>query len=103
LYVYSINLKHINNMSRKELVAAATAAGIKKANNIKSTELEKLISKTKTVTMESVTQGGRRGRPVVTGSVRQSRLAARAERAAMNGGIVKRGRPAVKKDEAVTA
>jgi hypothetical protein len=103
LYVYSINLKHINNMSRKELVAAATAAGIKKANNIKSTELEHLISKTKTVTMESVTQGGRRGRPVVTGSARQSRLAARAERAAMNGGIVKRGRPAVKKDEAVAA
>lgn len=90
-------------MSRKELVAAAIAAGIKKANNIKSVELEQMISKTKIVTMESVTQSGRRGRPVKTGSARQSRLAARAERAAMNGGIVKRGRPAVKKDEAVAA
>lgn len=53
------------------------------------------------VTMDQVTKSGRRGRPVKTGSARQARLTARAERAAMNGGIVKRGRPAVKKDEVV--
>lgn len=35
-----------------------------------------------------------RGRPVVADSERQKRLAARAERAAANGGEVKRGRPA---------
>jgi hypothetical protein len=41
------------------------------------------------------------GRPIVEGSARQARLAARAERAAVNGGIVKRGRPAkVKETEA---
>jgi hypothetical protein len=35
-----------------------------------------------------------KGRPVVEGSARQARLAARAARAAANGGTVKRGRPA---------
>jgi len=42
---------------------------------------------------------GRKGRPVVENSARQARLAARAMRAAANGGVVKRGRPATKKVE----
>ena len=42
---------------------------------------------------------GRKGRPVVENSARQARLAARATRAAANGGVVKRGRPATKKVE----
>ena len=41
------------------------------------------------------------GRPIVEGSARQARLAARAERAAANGGIVKRGRPAKPKADQV--
>ena len=43
------------------------------------------------------------GRPIVEGSARQARLAARAERAAANGGTVKRGRPAKPKVEQATA
>lgn len=43
------------------------------------------------------------GRPIVEGSARQARLAARAERAAANGGTVKRGRPAKPKAEHATA
>jgi hypothetical protein len=43
---------------------------------------------------------GKRGRPVVEGSARQLREAARAERIAANGGVVKRGRPAKAKVEA---
>jgi len=42
------------------------------------------------------------GRTIVEGSARQARLAARAERAAANGGIVKRGRPAKPKADQVT-
>ena len=45
----------------------------------------------------------KKGRPVVTGSARQARLAARAQRAAANGGVVKRGRPATKKIESAGA
>jgi len=40
-----------------------------------------------------------KGRPVVEGSARQARLAARAARVAANGGTVKRGRPAKPKAE----
>ena len=43
------------------------------------------------------------GRPIVEGSARQARLAAHAERAAANGGTVKRGRPAKPKAEQATA
>lgn len=42
------------------------------------------------------------GRPIVEGSARQARLAARAERVAANGGTVKRGRPAKPKADQVT-
>ena len=42
------------------------------------------------------------GRPIVEGSARQARLAARAERAVANGGTVKRGRPAKPKAEQAT-
>ena len=67
-------------MSRKELVAAATAAGIKKASTIKSAELEKMLN------------GKRRGRPIVEGSKRQAVLAMRDEKR-KNGIEIKRGRP----------
>lgn len=40
-----------------------------------------------------------KGRPVVEGSARQARLAARAARVAANGGTVKRGRPSKPKAE----
>ena len=44
-----------------------------------------------------------KGRPVVEGSARQARLAARAARAAANGGTIKRGRPAKAKDTEAAA
>jgi hypothetical protein len=40
-----------------------------------------------------------KGRPVVATSKRQQRLAEKAARAAVNGGVVKRGRPSTKKVE----
>lgn len=40
-----------------------------------------------------------KGRPVVATSKRQQRLAEKAARAAANGGVVKRGRPATTKVE----
>jgi len=40
-----------------------------------------------------------KGRPVVATSKRQQRLAEKAARAAINGGVVKRGRPSTKKVE----
>ncbi len=83
-------------MSRQELVAAATAAGIAKASSTKSADLEAALKKMKATKKES---SGKRGRPTVEGSARQARLAARAERAAANGGVVKRGRPAKAKVE----
>ena len=108
-------------MSRQELVAAATAAGIAKASSTKTVELEeklaKMSAKTK-VKKESTGKKGRpvnpdskrqaklaapktgkRGRPTVEGSARQLREAAKAARAAANGGVVKRGRPAQPKVE----
>ena len=106
-YIYII-IKNINTMNRQELVATATKAGIKKASTIKSVVLEEMIAefnknnnlKIKIKVMEP--EGTKRkGRPVVEGSARQARLAARAARAEANGGIVKRGRPAkVKETEA---
>jgi len=44
-----------------------------------------------------------KGRPVTEGSARQKRLAERAARAQANGGVIKRGRPAVKKVDAPAA
>jgi hypothetical protein len=95
-------------MNRQELVLTASKAGIKKASTIKSNVLEQMIAefnnnnnnlKIKIMNPETTTK--QKGRPVVEGSARQARLAARAERAAVNGGIVKRGRPAkVKETEA---
>ena len=95
-------------MNRQELVATATKAGIKKASTIKSVVLEEMIAKfnkqnnlkIKVMEPEGTKQ---RGRPVVEGSARQARLAARAERAAANGGIVKRGRPAKAKETEAAA
>lgn len=100
-------------MSRSELVAAATAAGIKNASRTKSAELEAALAKAKVskrgrpVNPDSARQAklankgtGKRGRPVVADSARQKREAAKAERAAANGGVVKRGRPAQPKTEA---
>jgi hypothetical protein len=94
-------------MNRQELVLTASKAGIKKASTIKSTTLEQMIAefnnnnnlKIKVMNPETTTK--QKGRPVVEGSARQARLAARAARAAQNGGIVRRGRPAkVKETEA---
>ena len=106
-------------MSRQELVAAATAAGIAKASSTKTVELEeklaKMSAKTKVggsgkkgrpVNPDSKRQAklaapktGKKGRPVVEGSARQLREAAKAARAEANGGTVKRGRPAQPKTE----
>jgi hypothetical protein len=91
----------MKNMSRAELVATATKLGIKKASTVKSVDLENLIQQSKQVKKMSKSEStGKRGRPVVEGSARQLREAARAERIAANGGVVKRGRPAKAKVEA---
>lgn len=89
----------MKNMSRAELVATAAKLGIKKASTVKSVDLEQLIQKSKTK-MSKPESTGKRGRPVVEGSARQLREAARAARIAANGGVVKRGRPAKAKVEA---
>jgi hypothetical protein len=88
-----------NIMSRSELVATATKLGIKKASTVKSVDLEKLINQSKSKMSKSESTG-KRGRPIVEGSARQLREAARAARIAANGGVVKRGRPAKDKAEA---
>jgi hypothetical protein len=86
-------------MSRSELVAAATAAGIAKASSTKSADLEKALAETTKVKATKTKGTGKKGRPIVEGSARQLREAAKAERAAANGGIVRRGRPAKAKAE----
>jgi hypothetical protein len=83
-------------MTRSELIAAAKAAGIKNASRTSSAELEKALAN---VGKAKVSTGGKRGRPVVEGSARQLREAAKAARAAANGGVVKKGRPAKPKAE----
>lgn len=109
-------------MSRQELVAAATAAGIAKASSTKSAELEKKLAKMSKAKVEgsgkkgrpvnpdskrqaklAAPKTGKKGRPVVEGSARQKREAEKAARAAANGGVVKRGRPAQPKAEAKPA
>lgn len=73
-------------MERKELVAAAVAAGISKAHTIKSVVLEEMLAG-----MSKPETTGKRGRPVDTNSARQIRLAElEAKRA---NGELKRGRP----------
>ena len=89
-----------NTMSRSELVAAASKLGIKNASKTKSVDLEKLIAKSKSKMSNKSETTGKCGRPIVPGSARQIREAARAERIAANGGVVKRGRPAKAKVEA---
>lgn len=105
-------------MSRTELVAAATAAGIAKASSTKSADLEAALANmskakvggsgkkgrpvdpnSKRQVKASQPKTGKRGRPAVEGSARQLREAAKAARAAANGGTVKRGRPAQPKTE----
>jgi hypothetical protein len=102
-------------MSRQELVAAATAAGIKKASSTKSADLEAALANmapakvgkkgrpvdpnSKRQAKASMPKTGKRGRPTVEGSARQLREAAKAARAAANGGVIKKGRPANAKTE----
>jgi hypothetical protein len=94
------NSNTMENMSRAELVATAAKLGIKKASTVKSVDLEQLIQQSKTkAKMSKPESTGKRGRPVVEGSARQLREAARAARIAANGGVVKRGRPAKAKAE----
>ena len=94
-------------MNRQELVLTASKAGIKKASTIKSNVLEQMIAEfnnnnnLKIKVMNPETK--QKGRPVVEGSARQARLAARAARAAVNGGTVKLGRPAKVKETAAAA
>ena len=105
-YIYII-IKNITHMNRQELVLTASKAGIKKASTIKSNVLEQMIAEfnnnnnLKIKVMEPGTK--QKGRPVVEGSARQARLAARAARAAQNGGIVRRGRPAKAKETEAAA
>jgi len=73
-------------MNRNELVAAAVAAGITKANTMKSVVLEEMLAN-----MSKPETTGKRGRPVNTNSVRQIRLA-ELEQRRINGEL-KRGRP----------
>lgn len=54
---------------------------------------------TKTKSTVTVVTNKTKGRPVVATSARQQRLIEKAARAASNGGVVKRGRPATKKTE----
>ena len=73
-------------MTRVELVAAAKAAGIAKANNTKSEVLVQMLAE-----LNTPKTTGKRGRPVDTSSVRQVRLAElEAKRA---NGELRRGRP----------
>lgn len=83
-------------MNRQELVLTASKAGIKKASTIKSVVLEQMIAEfnnNNNLKIKVMEKTGKRGRPVVADSARQARLAARAERAAQNGGVIRRGRP----------
>ncbi len=104
----SIIIKNPKHMNRQELVLTASKAGIKKASTIKSNVLEQMIAEfnnnnnLKIKVMEPGTTK-QKGRPVVEGSARQARLAARAARVAANGGVVKRGRPAKAKDTEAAA
>lgn len=73
-------------MERKELVAAAVAAGITKAHSMKSAVLEQMLAE-----MSEPQTTGKRGRPVNPNSTRQVRIAElEAKRA---NGELKRGRP----------
>ena len=72
---------------RKELVAEATANGIKGANTIKSVVLVEMLEALTVVDKKSE----KRGRPVNEGSVRQIRLKEMEEKRAL--GLLKRGRP----------
>jgi hypothetical protein len=96
IFKYKIKTQiKIKVMSRSELIAAAKAAGIKNASRTSSAELETALAKVSKAKVST----GKRGRPVVEGSARQLREAAKAARAAANGGVVKRGRPAQPKVE----
>jgi hypothetical protein len=96
IFKYKIKTQiKIKVMTRSELIAAAKAAGIKNASRTSSTELETALANVGKAKVST----GKRGRPVVEGSARQLREAAKAARAAANGGVVKRGRPAQPKVE----
>jgi hypothetical protein len=96
IFKYKIKTQiKIKVMTRSELIAAAKAAGIKNASRTSSAELETALANVGKAKVST----GKRGRPVVEGSARQLREAAKAARAAANGGVVKRGRPAQPKAE----
>ena len=103
-------------MSRSELIAAAKAAGIKNASRTSSVELQAALAKMSKAKVKGGKVGrpidpnskrqakasmpkGKKGRPIVEGSARQLREAAKAARAAANGGVVKKGRPEKAKTE----
>jgi len=103
-------------MTRSELIAAAKAAGIKNASRTSSAELQAALANVGKAEVKTGKRGrpvdpnskrqnkvstGKRGRPVIEGSARQLREAAKAARAATNGGVVKRGRPAKVKTKEV--
>ena len=73
-------------MERKELVAAAVAAGITKAHSMKSVVLEQMLAE-----MSEPQTTGKRGRPVNPNSTRQVRIAELETKRA--NGELKRGRP----------
>jgi hypothetical protein len=73
-------------MERKELVAAATQAGIKGAHTMKSVVLEQMLAE-----MAKPETTGKRGRPVNPNSVRQVRIIELEEKRA--NGELKKGRP----------
>ena len=79
-------------MERKELVAAATQAGIKGAHTMKSVVLEQMLAE-----MTKPETTGKRGRPVKADSARQIRIAELAEK--RTNGELKKGRP-IKADSA---
>ena len=79
-------------MERKELVAAAVAAGIKSAHTMKSVVLEEMLAK-----MTKPETTGKRGRPIKADSARQVRIAELAEKRA--NGELRKGRP-IKADSA---
>lgn len=77
-------------MTRQELVSAAKAAGIAKANTLKSVVLEEMLTAIETAA-PVVEKTERRGRPVNESSARQMRFKEIEEKRAA--GLIQKGRP----------
>jgi hypothetical protein len=73
-------------MSSKKVNVAPTDA-------TEETAVETVVETATETTTPVAVESKQKGRPVLTGSARQARLLARAERAASNGGTVSLGRP----------